>query len=123
MSVSTVHPDGGHFWRNAHRSAIASLLMVPTLLVWMLLLMPVGWGLQSALGLDDDQMLTEAGAWGTAAFALMVVLFAVPQIVGIALGLEARRHGERRLGTAGVVVNAVVAALLVTVTTLQALLG
>jgi uncharacterized membrane protein YjfL (UPF0719 family) len=98
-------------------------VMVPALLVWMLLLMPVGWGLQSVLGLADDQMLTEAGAWGTAAFVLMVVLFTVPQIVGIALGLEARRLGERRLGTVGVVVNAVVAALLVAGTVAQALLG
>lgn len=123
MSISTVHPDRGHFWRNAHRSAIASLLMVPVLLVWMLLLMPVGWGLQSAFGLADDQMLTEAGACGTAAFVLMVVLATAPQVAGIVLGLEARRHGERRLGTAGVVVNAVVAALLVAGTVAQALFG
>jgi hypothetical protein len=54
-------------------------------------------------------MLYEAGAWGVAAFVLMLVLSAVPPAVGIVLGVRARRLGERRLGTIGVVANAVVA--------------
>ena len=37
---------------------------------------------------------------------------AVPQIVGIVLGVKARRLGERRLGTIGVIVNAAIAAFL-----------
>jgi hypothetical protein len=109
VSVPAIHDDRGHFWSDPWRTAVASLLMVPAMLAWMLILMPVGWGLQSALGLDDTQMLYEAGAWGVAAFVLMSVLSAVPPAVGVALGVRARRLGERRLATIGVVANAVVA--------------
>jgi hypothetical protein len=83
------------------------------MLAWMALLMPVGWGLQSALGLDDTEMLYVAGTWGVVAFGLMSVLSAVPPTVGIVLGVRARRLGERRLGTMGVAANAVVAVLFV----------
>jgi hypothetical protein len=84
--------------------------MVPALVVLYLPLYLIGSALQSALGLEEDQMLTEAGAWGVAAAALMVVLTLCPQIAGIVLGLEARRRGERTLGTAGVLANAVIGA-------------
>jgi hypothetical protein len=105
VSVPAIQHDRGHFWRDPRRTAVASLLMVPAMLVWMLLLMPVGWGLQSALGLDDTQMLYEAGAWGVAAFVLMLVLSAVTPTVGVVLGVRARRLGQHRLGTIGVVVR------------------
>ena len=59
--------------------------------------------------------------WGVAAFLLMVFLVAVPQIVGIVLGVKARRLGERRLGTAGVVVNAVIGVYLLLSSVVQAL--
>jgi hypothetical protein len=94
--------------------------MVPAMLAWMVVLMPVGWALQSALGLDDTQMLYEAGAWGLAATVLMVILAVVPPAVGVALGVWARRQGERRLATVAVVANAVVAVWLVLVQVLQA---
>jgi len=123
VSVSSIHRDRGHFWRDPHRSAVASLLMLPAMLAWMLLLMPVGWGLQSALGLDDTQMLYEAGAWGVAAFVVMVVVSAVPPTAGVVLGVNARRLGERRLGTIGVVANAVVAVWFVLAPVLGALFG
>ena len=123
VGVPAVEHDRGHFWRDPHRSAVASLLMVPAMLAWMVLLMPVGWGLQSALGLDDTQMLYEAGAWGVAAFVLMLVVSAAPPTVGIVLGVNARRPGERRLGTLGVAANAVVAVLFVLVPVLGALFG
>jgi len=97
--------------------------MVPAMLAWMILLMPIGWALQSALGLDDTQLLTEAGAWGVAAFVLMLVLSVVPLTVGIVLGVRARRLGERRLGTMGVAANAVVAVLLVLGSVFQALVA
>ena len=123
MGVPAIHQERGHFWRDPHRSAIASLLMVPTLLGWMLLLMPVGWALQSVLSLDDTQMLYEAGAWGVAAFVVMNVLLAVPPTVGVALGVEARRLDERRLGTIGVAANAVAAVWFVLGPVLAALFG
>ena len=123
MSVPAVHHDRVRFWRDPHRSAVASLLMAPATLAWMVLLMPVGWGLQSALGLDDTQMLYEARPWGVAAFVLMLVASAVPPTVGIVLGVDARRLGEHRLGTIGVAVNAVVAVQFVLVPVLGALFG
>jgi hypothetical protein len=43
----------------------------------------------------------------------LLALMALPGLVGIGLGLRARRLGERRLGTTGVVVNAVIATFLV----------
>ena len=121
MSSSVIHHRRGERVRGGHRIAVFSLLMVPATLAWMLLLMPVGWWLQSALDLDDTQMLTEAGAWGIAAFVVMVALGAVPATVGIVLGVRARRLGECRLGTAGVAANAVVAVWLVLGHVIQAL--
>jgi hypothetical protein len=89
--------------------AISSLLMVPALLVSYLAAYLVGVALLEALGLDEGEMLTEAGAWGVVAALFLMVLIAVPQIVGIVLGVKARQLGERRLGTTGVIVNAAIA--------------
>lgn len=124
MSVPAVHHhDRWRVWHDSHRSAVASLLMVPALVAWMFVLAPVGWGLQSALGLDDTEMLYTAGAWGVAALALMVALAAFPPVLGIVLGVRARRLGERRLGTIGVVANAVIAVPAVLGPVLQAVLA
>jgi hypothetical protein len=65
--------------------------------------------------LEEQQVLSDAGAWGyIAAFFLLAVL-AVPASVGIVLGVRARRLGERRLGATGIVVNVLVASYLVVV--------
>jgi hypothetical protein len=92
--------------------AISSLLMVPTLLISYAAAYFVGVALLNALGLAEGDMLTEAGAWGLIAAVFVTVLLVVPQIVGITLGVKARRLGERRLGTAGVIANGAVAAFL-----------
>ena len=105
--------DRGHFpssGRPGRRLAISSLLMVPALLVSYLAAYIVGVALLNALGLAEGDMLTEAGAWGWLAAVFLIALLAVPQIVGIVLGVKARQLGERRLGTAGVIVNAAIAA-------------
>ena len=91
------------------------------MLAWMGVLMPIGWALQRALGLDESQMLTEAGGKGVVAFLLMLVVSAIPPIVGAALGMRARRLGERRLGTAAMTMNAVIGAWFVLSPVLQAL--
>ena len=121
MLIPTTHADRAHFRLDGHRTAVAALLLVPAMLVWMGVLMPVGWALQSALGLDETQMLTEAGGRGAVAFVLMLVVSAIPPIVGAALGVRACRLGERRLGTTAVVMNAVVGAWFVLSPILQAL--
>jgi hypothetical protein len=105
------------------RSGIASLLMVPALVLWYPLAYLVGAGFQHALGLADDELLTEAGAWGVAAAVVMLAFIAVPQVVGIVLGVKARRLGEHRLGTAGVAVNAVVGGFLLATSVAQLLLA
>jgi hypothetical protein len=98
--------------RPGRRLAISSLLMVPALLISYAAAYFVGVALLNALGLDEGDMLTEAGAWGLIAAVFVTVLLVVPQIVGITLGVKARRLGERRLGTAGVIANGAVAAFL-----------
>ena len=86
--------------------------MVPALFISYTAAFFAGVALQDALGLTEDEMLKEAGVWGVVAGVFLMVLMAVPQIVGIVLGVKAPRLGERRLGTAGVMVNAAIAAFL-----------
>jgi MFS family permease len=74
----------------------------------------VGTFLQvTVFDLEEQQLLSEAGAWGYVAAICLVVLMVVPAVIGIVLGLRGRRLGERRLGTMGIVVNALIAACLV----------
>jgi hypothetical protein len=63
--------------------------------------------------LGEQELLTEAGVSGYVAAVLLLALMVLPAFTGMALGVRARRVGERRLGTAGAIVNAVVAAYLV----------
>ena len=86
--------------------------MVPALLISYVAAYFVGVALLKALGLAEGDMLTEAGARALIAAVFVTALLVVPQIVGITLGVKARRLGERRLGTAGVIVNGAVAAFL-----------
>jgi len=59
--------------------------------------------------LEEQESITHAGVWGYVAGFLLLALMARPALVGIMLGVRARRLGERRLGTTGIVVNALVA--------------
>ena len=63
--------------------------------------------------LGEQELLAEAGAWGYVAAVLLLALMVLPALMGIVLGVRARRLGERRLGSTGMIVNAVVAAYLV----------
>ena len=115
MSVPGIHPDPVRLPSPLHpgrRPAIASFLMVPALLLSYVTAYFAGVAVQSAFGLAEDESLREAGVWGVVSGVLLIALIVVPQLVGIALGVRARRLGERRLGTAGVVVNAAIAAFL-----------
>jgi len=74
----------------------------------------VGTFLQfTVFDLEEQQLLSEAGAWGYVAALCLVGLMVLPAVIGIALGLRGRRLGEHRLGTIGIVVNALTAAYLV----------
>jgi hypothetical protein len=63
--------------------------------------------------LEEQQLLSEAGAWGYVGGLALLALMVIPALVGIALGVRARRLGERRLGTTGIVMNALIASYLV----------
>ena len=88
--------------------------MVAASVVAMMIGSVVGTFLQlTVFDLEEQQLLSEAGAWGYVAALCVVVLMVVPAVIGIALGLRGHRLGERRLGTVGIVVNALTAAYLV----------
>ena len=84
--------------------------MVPALLAFDLAAHFTRGALVSVLGATEGDTLAEAGAWGVLAAVFLIALLAVPQVVGILLGVEARRLGERRLGETGIVLNASIAA-------------
>jgi hypothetical protein len=84
----------------------------------------VGTFLQlSVFDLEEQQLLVEAGAWGYVGAICLVVAMLLPAVTGITLGLRGRRLGERRLGTVGIVVNALTAAYLVITAVGSLLLG
>ena len=100
--------------QSARRVAKWSLLMVAATALAGLTAGAVGTFLQLVVfDLEEQQLLSEAGAWGYVGGLVLLALMVIPALVGIALGVRARRLGERRLGTTGVVVNAVVATYLV----------
>jgi len=88
--------------------------MVAASVVALMIGSAVGTFLQlTVFDLEEQQLLFEAGAWGYVAAVCLVVLMVVPAVIGIVLGQRGRRLGERRLGTTGLVVNALIAAYLV----------
>lgn len=98
----------------ARRVATWSLLMVAASAVALMIGGAVGTFLQFwVFDLEEQQLLSEAGAWGYVAAFCLVVLMVLPAMIGILLGVRGRRLGERRLGTTGIVVNALIAAYLV----------
>jgi MFS family permease len=96
------------------RLATQSLLTVAATAVAALVAGIVGTFLQFVVfDLGEQELLPEAGVWGYLAGFLLVALMVLPAVVGIMLGVRARRLGERRLGTTGIVVNAVIGTYLV----------
>lgn len=87
--------------------------MLPALVVSFTAAELTGSALQAGLGLDENEQLTNAGVLGVAAVLLLTLMLVAPQIVGVVLGLKARRAGVRHIGTAGLILNAVVAAFVV----------
>lgn len=78
----------------------------------------LAWAVGTFLGLvvfdlDEQESLSEAGPWGYVAGVFLIGLMVAPALLGIVLGARARHLSEPRLGTAGVVVNSLIAAYLV----------
>lgn len=109
--------------RPGRREGIASLLMLPMNALLLAPLSLIGSALQDALGLEEGELLPQAGTWGWIAAVLMVALLAAAPVAGVALGARARRLGERRLGTVGIVANVTIGAYLVLVSALQLVLA
>ena len=96
------------------RVAIQSLLMVAATAAAAVVAGIVGTFLQFVVfDLEEQELLSEAGVWGYVAGFFLLALMVLPAVVGIVLGVRSRRLGERRLGTTGIVVNAVIATYLV----------
>ncbi len=92
----------------ARRLAFASLIMIAVNVPWLVVSWLVGLAAMALVGAREGQLLTEYGAGGWVAWALMLAFMTVPSVAGVVLGVRARRVGERRLSTAGIVANAVV---------------
>jgi hypothetical protein len=106
------------------RVATQSLLMVAATAVAAVVAGIIGTFLQFVVfDLGEQELLTEASVWGYVAAVLLLTLMALPAVRGIVLGVRARRLGEHRLGTTGVIVNAVVATYLVVTVAATLLFG
>jgi uncharacterized membrane protein YhaH (DUF805 family) len=91
-----------------------SLLMVAGTAVAVLTAGALGTFLQVVVfDLEEQESIGHAGSWGYAAGFLLLALMSLPALVGMILGLRARRLGERRRGTAGLLVNVLIVAYLV----------
>ena len=96
------------------RAAKQSLLMVAATAVAAVVAGIVGTILGFAVfHLEEQELLPKAGAWGYVAGLLLLALMVLPAVVGVVLGVRARGLGERRLGTRGIVVNALIGTYLV----------
>ena len=96
------------------RMATQSLLMVAATTAAAVVAGIIGPFLQFVVfDLEEQELLPEAGAWGYVAGFFLLALMVLPAVAGIVLGVQARRLGERRLGTTGIVVNALIATYLV----------
>jgi amino acid transporter len=106
------------------RLAAQSLLMVAATVVAAVVAGLVGTFLQFVVfDLEEQELLPEAGTWGLVAAVALLVLIVLPAAAGMRLGVRARRLGERRLGTTGILVNAVIATYLVLTLAVTLLFG
>lgn len=123
MSVSVSPADSSRLSpapRPGRTLAIVSLVLVAAPIALYVPLYLVGSALLDALGVAEGELLVEAGVVGVLAWAAMLVLVAMPSIVGVVLALRARRLGERRLGTLGIVLNTLTGAYVLLASILQA---
>ena len=96
------------------RVATQSLVMVAATAAAAVVAGLVGTFLQFVVfDLEEQELLPEAGVWGYVAGFFLLALMVLPAVVGLVFGARARRLGERRLGTTGIVVNAVIGTYLV----------
>lgn len=106
------------------RAGTLSLVMVGATAVAMLVAGALGTFLQLVVfGLDDQELLMEAGAWGYVAGVFLLALMALPGVAGVVLGFKAIRLGARRAGSTGIIVNAAVTTFLVVTAAVNLVFG
>jgi hypothetical protein len=117
IAAVTVTPSQRHWFslpeEPGRRSGVHSLLTVAATVAAAVVAGIVGTFLQLVVfDLEEQELLIEAGVWGYVAGICLLALMVLPAALGTVLGVRARRLGEHRLGTTGIVVNAVIAAYL-----------
>jgi len=106
------------------RQGSLSLLMVAATLGALLIAGALGMFFQHVVfGLQEEQLLTDAGFRGYVVAVLLAAFVVLPALVGVVLGVRARRLGAPRLGTTGIVVNALIAVWLLTAHSVPLILG
>ena len=85
-----------------------SLLMLPLLLLTAALAAFLGMYLLGLRDLEGSEPMSVQGSYGWMVWAVTTAIFLVPAAVGLALGIDARRHGAGRAGTIGAVMNGVI---------------
>ncbi len=96
------------------RAATQSLLMVAATMAAAVVAGIIGTFLQLVVfDLEEQELLPEASVWGYVAGLFLLALMVLPTLAGIVFGARARRLGEGRLGTTGIVVNSLIASYLV----------
>jgi len=101
-----------------------SLLMVAVSAVALVVAGALGTFFQLVVfDLQDQELLSEAGLWGYVVGFFLTALIALPGLVGVVLGVRAWRLGAHRMGATGILVNAVIAALLVSSSAVSVVFG
>jgi hypothetical protein len=92
------------------RAASSSLRMVAVTGIALVAAAVVGTFLQAGVfDLEEQESIARAGVWGYVAGFSLLALISLPSVVGVVLGVRARRLGARRGGTTGIFVNALIA--------------
>lgn len=105
--------------RLANGSVACALAVIPAFVV----LEVVGGLLMAWLGVAEGDAITTAGAAGWIAGIALAVLLPLPQVVGLVLGVRARRRGGGRRALAGIIANAAIGGWLAVATVAGLLLA
>jgi hypothetical protein len=105
--------------RRATRLTRWAWVMLPMLVVSLGVGYGVGTSCLSVLGLQEGQLLMQAGPWGWSAALLVVMIVVLPSVAGVVLGRRAIREGAGRSAVGALVMNAVLLTYLILVQILQ----
>ena len=90
--------------RLANWSLVCALAVIPAFIVLEL----VGGLLMAWLDVPEGDAITTAGAAGWIVGIALAILLPLPEVVGLVLGVRARREGGGRRAVAGIAANAII---------------